>query len=373
MAKLESVTGLVDLIYDAALEPALWNNVLRALGDRIGGNCGWISQINKVDGSGANAEDWVYGIDPVAGTAYAEYFFRLNPFGTNAESMRRWTPSISTFESEMPREALRRTEFGADFLRPQDISSCVMIRLARLDATSSAEMNINCSFRRDRFDDADIEFVRALHPHMFRAFGLGRRLAAERLTAAAEGSADAVFVLDENGRVQRLNAAAKLMSRRPDALRVIGGRLCADNADVARRLDGMIRRALTGDGDARGGGTLALATPAGPRPIQVTVSPVNAERALPHRVGRAAIVCATDLNAPTALRGERLQALFGLTPAEIRVALAIAEGESPAVAAERFGVSFQTVRNQLTRVYDKTATRGQADLAGLIWRLSASA
>ena len=101
-------SDFIDLIYDAALEPALWNNVLRALGDCVGGNCGWISQINKVDGSGANAEDWVYGIDPVARTAYAEHFFRLNPFGTNTASMRHWTPSISTFESEMPRETLRR-------------------------------------------------------------------------------------------------------------------------------------------------------------------------------------------------------------------------------------------------------------------------
>ena len=55
----------------------------------------------------------------------------------------------------------------------------------------------------------------------------------------------------------------------------------------------------------------------------------------------------------------------------MRVALALADGESPKEAAERLGISFQTARNQLVRIYEKTATRGQAELVGLIWRVAA--
>ena len=374
MTRYES-NNLIDLIYDAALEPALWQGVLRAIGETVGGSSGWISQLSKADGSGASAKDWVYGIDPEYGLKFAEHYFRLNPFGVSADPdgfMRGWTHSVSTLESVMPRETLRRMEYGADFLRPLDISSGLMIRLCRLSHFETAVMNINCSFRRDRFDEVDLEFVTALQPHLVRAFGLGRRLAAERLTAAAESStAHAVFVLDETGRVQRLNVAAELMIGRPDALKVIGGRLAAAGADASRMLDGVIRRALSADANVRSGGTLALATPDGPRSIQVTVAPVSAEHALPHRLGRMALVCASDLNSRSRLSGDRLQALFGLSPAEVRVALAIADGESPSAAAERFGVSFHTVRNQLTRIYEKTSTRGQADLAGLIWRVSA--
>jgi DNA-binding CsgD family transcriptional regulator/PAS domain-containing protein len=369
--------SLIDLIYDAALDPALWHDVLRAVGDTVGGSSGWISQLSKADGAGASAKDWVYGIDPDYGQKFAEHYFRLNPFSTTADPaglMRDWALSISTFESVLPRETLRRMEYGADFLRPLDISSGLMIRLCRLGRLETAVMNINCSYRRDRFDDADLAFVTELHPHLVRAFGLGRRLAAERLTATAESStAHAVFVLDESGRVQRLNAVAERMVGRPDALRVVGGKLTAVRAEASRNLDGMIRRALTSDPAARSGDTLALATPAGPRPIQVTVAPVSPERAFPHRLGRMALVCASDLNAPSRLSGDRLQALFGLSPAEVRVALALADGESPGAAAERFGVSFQTVRNQLTRIYEKSSTRGQADLVSLIWRVSAGA
>jgi DNA-binding CsgD family transcriptional regulator len=365
---------LIDLIYGAALEPGLWNDVLRAVGDHVGGASGWISQLSKADGSGASAKDWVYGIEPAWGRRFVEHYSRLNPFSTlssQPDCMRDWTLSISTFESVMPRDTLRRSAYGADFLRPQDISSAMMVRLARLGQLETAVMNINCSFRRDRFDDADLEFVAALQPHLVRAFALGRRLASERLTAAVEGSmAHAVFVVDATGTVLRLNAAAERMIKRPDALRVIGGRLKTAGADASRRLDGMIRRALCDDPDIRSGDALAMSTPAGPRPIQVTVAPVGVERALPHRLGRMALICASDLNVSPTLQGEWLRALFGLTPAEVRVALAIANGASPSAAAERFGVNFQTVRNQLVSIYAKTATEGQADLAALIWRVS---
>ena len=364
---------LIDLIYDAALEPKLWVPIMRAINDRIGGFSGWISQLSKADGSGASAKDWLYGVDPFYGRSFAEYYRTLNPFSNTADPdayMRDWSLSISTFDSVMPRETLWRSEYGADFLLPQGISDTLMIRLGRLSRFETAVMNLNCPVRGELYDDDDLAFVSALHPHMVRAFGLGRRLAAERLTAGAEAATGhAVFVLDETGRAQRLNAMAEQMVRRQDVLRMPAGQLTAADANAMRRLDGMIRRALSDDPDARCGGALALATPRGARPIQVTVTPVSAERALPHRVGRMAIVCATDLNRKVELPEDRLRALFGLTKAECRVALALFDGESPKEAAERLRVSVQTVRNQLASVYDKLGVRSQMEMTSLLWRL----
>ena len=60
--------------------------------------------------------------------------------------------------------------------------------------------------------------------------------------------------------------------------------------------------------------------------------------------------------------------LFGLTPAEIRVAVAVVEGATPREIADRFGVSVNTVQIQLARVFDKTATHRQTDLVRLLMR-----
>jgi DNA-binding CsgD family transcriptional regulator len=57
-----------------------------------------------------------------------------------------------------------------------------------------------------------------------------------------------------------------------------------------------------------------------------------------------------------------------LTPAEGRVAALIAQGIAPERAAERLGVSRETVRNQLRAVFAKTGTHRQSELVALLAR-----
>jgi DNA-binding CsgD family transcriptional regulator len=64
-----------------------------------------------------------------------------------------------------------------------------------------------------------------------------------------------------------------------------------------------------------------------------------------------------------------ISALFDLTPAEARVARGIAQGLSPARIAKQLGVSPQTIRSQLKRVFVKTSTNRQTELSLLISRL----
>ena len=378
MTKLEGVTGLVDLIYDAALEPKLWVAVMEQFADLVGGNSGWLSQINVTDGSGGGLDDPVSRVDPVWPRRYFEYFGERNPFATftgddgPVEFMRHWSPRVLTHEDQIPRDVTAGTEFFNDFLAPQNIQSCMMIRLAK-SGLETATLNINCSPRKDRFSAADIEIAEALQPHLVRAFRLGRRLADERRTTEAmsawSSGAHAVFALRYAGRVVRMNSAAEAMIRQPASLRVVGGRLTATAPDDARRLDGLITAALSGDTGLRTGGSMAIAVPHGPKPLAVIVAPIRPDPAWPFHVDPGAIVCATDLNAMVAMPEERLRALFGLTAAEARLALAIFDGASPRDAADQFGVSFQTVRNQLSRVFEKTGTRGQSDLVGMLWRI----
>ena len=66
---------------------------------------------------------------------------------------------------------------------------------------------------------------------------------------------------------------------------------------------------------------------------------------------------------PTA---EVLQGLFDLTPAEARVARAIAERRTVEAIAGMLGVSRETVRTQLKSVLAKTGMARQADLAALL-------
>ena len=61
-----------------------------------------------------------------------------------------------------------------------------------------------------------------------------------------------------------------------------------------------------------------------------------------------------------------LQGLFDLTPAEAKVAKAIAHGDTSAAIAAASGASLATIRNQVAAVLAKTGLSRQADLVGLL-------
>ena len=63
---------------------------------------------------------------------------------------------------------------------------------------------------------------------------------------------------------------------------------------------------------------------------------------------------------------EALAALFGLTPAEKRVATHIAQGRTRAEIAIAQGVSDGTVKSHLDSIFGKTETGNQRDLQNLI-------
>lgn len=82
------------------------------------------------------------------------------------------------------------------------------------------------------------------------------------------------------------------------------------------------------------------------------------------------IVIFLDLDACAQPSPATLQRMFGLTPAEASLALAIAQGGTPDKIAAGRRVSRTTVRSQLARVFAKTQTSRQAELVRLIGRIA---
>jgi DNA-binding CsgD family transcriptional regulator len=82
--------------------------------------------------------------------------------------------------------------------------------------------------------------------------------------------------------------------------------------------------------------------------------------------GVRAILIANRAGPREALDPSLLQRLFGLSPAEARVACGIVEGQTLNTMADTFGVSRETVRSQLKRVLAKSGVERQVELAVLL-------
>src|SRR5262249_47626548 len=66
------------------------------------------------------------------------------------------------------------------------------------------------------------------------------------------------------------------------------------------------------------------------------------------------------------LNRARLRELYGLTPAEARLAALLAERRNLKAAAAELGITLQTARTHLKRIFGKTAAKNQAHLVRLL-------
>jgi DNA-binding CsgD family transcriptional regulator len=206
-----------------------------------------------------------------------------------------------------------------------------------------------------------------------RAVDIGQRLAAANamsgdLADAQARSPHGLFVVDADGRLRQANPTGQALLCGAGPLRLSAGRLTAAAPDIARRLEGLIRQATSDDPAARASGSLALRSPSHHAPLSVSVIPTSRQTHSMFDPSRSAIVCVTDPEARLSLSELTLRDLYGLTPAETRVAIALFEGDDPPAAAERLKLSVATVRTHLAHIFDKTEAHSQAELSRVLMR-----
>ena len=357
----------LDLLYGAAVEHSDWERAIARFADLVGGAKAWLPQLNLANGSGRGV---IARIDPTAQETYFQYFAARNPF-VQIGAAGPWPLNVRTDEDEFRKDEFIRTEYYNDFLKPQDIHSCLIVRLGRRGGVQST-LNVTRPQHKDGFARSDLEIARLLHPHVIRAFNLSRRFAdldafAAGLTEALDRSLHGVLLLDEAGRVVHANSLAERLLREEQGLCVVHGRLSASTNELARRLEALTGQAAGRGGVARTGGSMALPTPSRVLPLSLIVAPMRSERLAPQG-GPCVLVCVTDLEAGVSPPTQQLAAVFGLTPAEARVALALFEGATPREAAAALGLSPHTVHVHLARIFEKTGANRQAELIQLMMR-----
>lgn len=356
----------LDLVYGAAIEPALWKGVLDRLRTILRGS---EAHLAIQDESALKTTALYVGADPATGALYANHFIRCNPLLKTRD--RPPSLRVMTDEQKLARREFVRTEFYNDFLRRFDSHSLLIARLA-LDMPSTTTITVIRPARREPFGAADLRIAARLQPHLIRAYRLSSRfcgMAAIDGTREAllELSAHAVFVLDAKGTIRYANRAAETLAARGDGLNTKNGSLRTNNSDATKKLQALIGAASAADEEKRSGGAMALAR-AGRHPLSLTVVPIRGGRVTLFGLCASVLVCVSDPEAEIAAPPVLLRALFGFTPAEARVALCLLNGCDLREAAARLGVSYYTVRGHLARMFDKTATSRQSELVALLTR-----
>lgn len=191
------------------------------------------------------------------------------------------------------------------------------------------------------------------------------RASEERAKARAlDQLAMAVLTAEADGRVTVMNQAAERLVGQADGLSIdhLGRLCCADLTSTGRLLNEIARAANGQPGEH---GPITLPRPSLKQPLLVTLAGASAA---PGDVGprrRSVVLLVSDLDERPRIAGNRLARLYGLTPAEQRLAEALVDGLCLADAAVHLGVTIATARSRLKQVMAKTNCSRQADLIRL--------
>lgn len=275
-------------------------------------------------------------------------------------------------EDLVPESLLMGSEFLRDWLAPQGLFHCLLSVLLRRGKT-----RVICAAWKGEpdgsFADDAIEFLRREAPRLGRALKIHdivSRIATEREAALAvlDQIPIGMIIVDHAGTVLESNRFANEILSHDDGLSVEHTGLKAHSRDTTVALHEMIARAVAGEGYATAAeaDTLSLERPSGRPNLAATVCRLPlASRFLGSR-RRAAAIYLTDPETRLDLDIEKLRQLYKLTPAEARLAALLAQGFRLEDAATELGVSLNTVRTHLKRIFSKTETDRQADLVRLV-------
>lgn len=216
-----------------------------------------------------------------------------------------------------------------------------------------------------RDEPAAVAALDGLRPHLARAGLLSARLGLERartMVATLEAIGLPAAVLTASGRALAVNGLVDALSN--FLLPAAHGRLSL--AHPSANL--LLQEALAASQAASAVSVRSIPVPSaeGRDPLIVHLLPL---RGAAHDIfsgGAVLLVAAALSKSSKAPDLAVLHGLFDLSPAEARLAAALASGRSLKEAAVDGGIRFSTARSYLESVFRKTATRQQSQLVSLL-------
>jgi DNA-binding CsgD family transcriptional regulator/PAS domain-containing protein len=350
---------LVPRVYEAASQPDAWDPLLEDLAGRMRGSVPALFLIDA--GSGETLLERAPALDPAWQRAYADHYHRLDL--RRRALNQRPEGTVIAGHALLSEEVLLRSEFYNEFLRPQGFFHIALAQPIRRPGRVAA-IRVIRALGEEPFDDADLVSLRTLVPHLRAALDLHCELREARRLAAGLSGALAVLgvgaiLLDAGGRVAFANAEAERLLAAGDGLAVRRGRLRLD----APSEDAALQRLAA---SRSGGGALKITRPSGRSTLEARVIPLPAGGGELGAPTASTLVFLREPERACALDPETLRALYGLTPAELRVATLVAEGSSAPAVARALGVSVETVRTHQKRLGEKTGARGRGQLVRLL-------
>lgn len=351
---------LIEHIYDAAVEPALWPNVMRELASVLESATASVL-LHDLETNSFGYLAVHPDFPPEAIREYEQQFAARDPFRKKAE--RQGGLKLHT-ERELAADQSKELAIYNDFYLKWGWGRGLGGYILR-NEHEAALLSFQRAADERPYDQREIETAEGLAPHVARAIEVNRRIA--RATVAREISEESmegldagVVVLDDRRRIVFANRKARQIVGIGDGLVVEKETLVAqrtgDSLQLQRTLDNVLSK-----GDARGSASCAIHRKSG-RPLWLLIS-----RFGPGGRGGALVVINTPDDDLGTLAAQFMKR-HNLTAAESRIGAALCRGYAPGEIAQLANISVHTVRSHLKNIQSRLGVHGQTQIVAELLR-----
>jgi DNA-binding CsgD family transcriptional regulator/PAS domain-containing protein len=368
-----SLEEVLVTLYSAVTEPGLWEVFLVKFASK---HC-----VSKAALLIHDFKEGQHGISTAFGDAvkasvhaYGSYYCQFDEW-TRRFPKEAGPGVIFTGSDIWPESEMRRSVFYNEFLKPFD--TCELAGVVGCNANPHFELlSIYRGPSEQPFDERHFDALRSLSPHLRVALGMRRRLVAlESRVTDLENALDqletALVIFDSAANPVFVNRAARQLFERKCGIEITKARVTAQNPGENTRLQAILARAIAAG--TRGGrefGGAMLVSRAGKPPLQVLAGPFQECNHSHAPRGAVAALFISDPDRMPGFRAEVLRELYGVTPAEARLAALLLTGKALPELADNLGVTHETVRAQMKSILHKTGTTRQTGLVGLLSKLN---
>ena len=370
MTPEQQALPLIERIYGAALDPAVWQAFVDGLSAAYDDAAvGFVLQMPRFPHPQGAMYSTGFG-DP----AYRAEFARHATKGLPWEEARRanFVGRFGLASEVFPDAKVVDTEFYREWMKPQGLAAVGPMghTIALEDGVPVASLAI---FRRESggpFKAKDLVVANLLVPHLTQAYRIHSEVResgalAETLDRLPTG----VILLDSRGLPVTMNRGARFIIDLDDGFSIDASGPVAMKPTEDALLKKLIHEAT--DASATGqipeGGVMAISRISGRRAFPLMIAPLLTAADETALSDATTVLYVSDLEARSLPPGEALRSLYALTHAEIELVQLLCDGYSVEEAAHQRGVTMNTARSQLKQIFSKTGTSRQSELVRLVF------
>jgi DNA-binding CsgD family transcriptional regulator len=366
--ELEAFSTVVEKIYDAATNPSLWRTALESIVKYIGASGATVSF----------ADTRVINQDPTTLHSFGftdeflQYFAEYAGIWGLQCGAHFWkVGEVHHLPDIMPRDEFINGRFYREVLQNYNETDFIGL-IALKEGPHVVPFTVSTRTDVGAFEKRSVEAFRLLAPHICKSAKISfalelKKLDSQMMASTLNGLSTAVYIVDSDSRLSFMNTKAIELSKCGRGPKTAKNKLVFEETPAASALqNGKLNDTMAS--------TTSIALPDEFGGLIATFLPLNSGQREAFTMGIAKAgyaIFVQDPMQPPPNPGEGFAKLYDLTRAELRTLMAMTMSQGPQDAADILGVSINTIRSHLQRIFSKTRTSGQSELMQLMMRSAA--